>query len=109
MVEYKRYDRSYEDEVLKVFTEAFAGYPLFWGVFEVDEALVDLNARHNAFAAEEVDKVGTVVSELAGGFVEENYTINVFFEVRRGEENIAVVAAMLLVVRNVHRLEFLVD
>ena len=34
MVEYKRYDRSYEDEVLKVFTEAFAGYPLFWGVFE---------------------------------------------------------------------------
>ena len=34
MVEYKRYDRSYEDEVLRVFTEAFAGYPLFWGVFE---------------------------------------------------------------------------
>ena len=34
MVEYKRYDRSYEYEVLKVFTEAFAGYPLFWRVFE---------------------------------------------------------------------------
>ncbi len=34
MIEYKRYDRSYEDEVLKVFTESFAGYPLFWGVFE---------------------------------------------------------------------------
>ena len=34
MIEYKRYDRSYEDEVLKVFTEAFIGYPLFWGVFE---------------------------------------------------------------------------
>ena len=33
-VEYKRYDKSYEDEVLKVFTEAFVNYPLFWGVFE---------------------------------------------------------------------------
>ena len=34
MVEYKHYDRSYEDEVLKVFTESFVNYPLFWGVFE---------------------------------------------------------------------------
>ena len=34
MIEYKRYDRSYEDEVLKVFTESFVKYPLFWGVFE---------------------------------------------------------------------------
>ena len=29
MIEYKRYDRSYEDEVLKVFTESFVNYPLF--------------------------------------------------------------------------------
>ena len=34
MIEYKRYDRSYEDDVLKVFTESFVKYPLFWGVFE---------------------------------------------------------------------------
>ena len=34
MFEYKLYDRSYEDEVLKVFTESFVNYPLFWGVFE---------------------------------------------------------------------------
>ena len=34
MVEYKQYDKSYEDEVLKVFTESFVNYPLFWGVFE---------------------------------------------------------------------------
>ena len=34
MVEYKRYEKSYEDEVLKVFTKAFVNYPLFWGVFE---------------------------------------------------------------------------
>ena len=34
MVEYKLYDKSYEDEVLKVFTESFVNYPLFWGVFE---------------------------------------------------------------------------
>ena len=34
MVEYKQYDKSYEGEVLKVFTESFINYPLFWGVFE---------------------------------------------------------------------------
>ena len=34
MVEYKHYERSYENEVLKVFTESFVNYPLFWGVFE---------------------------------------------------------------------------
>ena len=34
MIEYKHYDKSYEDEVLKVFTESFVNYPLFWGVFE---------------------------------------------------------------------------
>ena len=34
MVEYKRYDRSYEDEVLKVLTESFVNYPLFFFFFE---------------------------------------------------------------------------
>ena len=34
MVEYKHYVRSYEAEVLKVFTESFVDYPLFWGVFK---------------------------------------------------------------------------
>ena len=34
VVEYKHYDKSYEGEVLKVFTESFVNYPLFWGVFE---------------------------------------------------------------------------
>ena len=34
MIEYKHYDKSYEDEVLKVFTDSFVNYPLFWGVFE---------------------------------------------------------------------------
>lgn len=34
MIEYKRYVSSYEAEVLKVFTESFVGYPLFWGAFE---------------------------------------------------------------------------
>ena len=34
MVEYKRYDKSFEDEVLKVFIKSFVNYPLFWGVFE---------------------------------------------------------------------------
>ena len=34
MVKYKRYVRSYEAEVLKVFTESFVDYPLFWGVFK---------------------------------------------------------------------------
>ncbi len=34
MVEYKRYDSSYEAETLRIFTESFVNYPLFWGVFE---------------------------------------------------------------------------
>ena len=34
MVKYKRYVRSYEAEVLKVFTESFVDYPLFGGVFK---------------------------------------------------------------------------
>lgn len=33
-VEYKQYDSSYEAEALKVFTESFVNYPLFWGVFK---------------------------------------------------------------------------
>ena len=34
VVEYKRYDSSYEAEALRIFTESFVNYPLFWGVFE---------------------------------------------------------------------------
>jgi len=34
MVEYKRYDSSYEAETIKIFTESFVNYPLFWGIFE---------------------------------------------------------------------------
>ncbi|MBR3039290.1 MAG: GNAT family N-acetyltransferase [Lachnospiraceae bacterium] len=34
MVEYKHYERSYEDETLKVFVDSFVKYPLFWGIFE---------------------------------------------------------------------------
>ena len=34
MVKYKHYVKLYEAEVLKVFTESFVNYPLFWGVFK---------------------------------------------------------------------------
>ena len=34
MVEYKRYDSSYEAETLKVLIESFVNYPLFWGIFK---------------------------------------------------------------------------
>ena len=33
-IEYVRFEKSYEEEVLKVFIESFVNYPLFWGVFE---------------------------------------------------------------------------
>lgn len=33
-VEYKQYDSSYEAEALKVFTDSFVNYPLFWEVFK---------------------------------------------------------------------------
>ena len=35
-LKYKKYDISYEKEVLKVFTEAFVNYPLFYNIFEDD-------------------------------------------------------------------------
>ena len=34
LVEYVKYDASYEEEVIKVFTEAFKNYPLFYNIFE---------------------------------------------------------------------------
>ena len=34
MVEYKKYDSFFEKEVLKIFTDAFFKYPLFYGAFE---------------------------------------------------------------------------
>ncbi len=34
MVEYKQYGSTYENSALKVFTDSFVNYPLFWGVFE---------------------------------------------------------------------------
>lgn len=36
LVKYKKYDSAYEKEVLKVFTEAFVNYPLFYNIFEDD-------------------------------------------------------------------------
>ena len=33
-VEYKIYDSSFEKETLRVFTEAFVNYPLFYNIFE---------------------------------------------------------------------------
>ena len=33
-IEYVRFEKSYEDEVLNVFVDSFVKYPLFWGVFE---------------------------------------------------------------------------
>ena len=34
MIEYIKYEKTYEDETLKVFSESFVRYPLFWGIFE---------------------------------------------------------------------------
>ena len=33
-IEYVRFEKSYEDEVLNVFVKSFVKYPLFWEVFE---------------------------------------------------------------------------
>ena len=33
-IEYVRFEKSYEDEVLNVFIKSFVKYPLFWEVFE---------------------------------------------------------------------------
>ena len=45
LIEYVKYDASYEEEVLRVFTEAFKNYPLFYNIFEdnfkTEEKLLD--------------------------------------------------------------------
>ena len=49
LVEYIKYDASYEEKALSVFTEAFKNYPLFYNVFEdnfeTEEKLLDFYIR----------------------------------------------------------------
>ena len=90
--------------------ETFKALSVFFvGIFEVDEALVYLDAGHNAAAGKEANEILAIVSELAGSFVEENNAINVFFEVWRGKEDVAIIATVLLVVWNVHAFELFVN
>ena len=60
----------------------------FWrqGIGELFETLVDFDARDNTLCSEEIDKILTVVGELAGGFVEKNDAVNVIFEIIGGEK-----------------------
>lgn len=39
MVEYKKYDSSYENTALKVFIESFVNYPLFGELSKTDSTL----------------------------------------------------------------------
>ncbi len=70
-------------------------------IAEFFETLVDFDAWDDATTCEKIYEVLAVVGCLAGGFVEENDAVDVFFEVICGKENIAVVAAVVESVRDV--------
>ena len=94
----------------EAFREAFEALsPFFVRVVEVDEALVYLNTGDDAAVFEIVNESSAIIGNLTGGFIEENYAADIFFEVRRRKENIAIIAAMLFVVWNIHGFEFLMN
>ena len=63
--------------------------------------MVDFDAWNDAFRGEKIDEVLAIVGRLVGGLVEENDTIDVVCEIWGGEEDIAVVAAVVVGVGNV--------
>ena len=63
--------------------------------------MVDFDARDDAFAGEVFGVILAVVGDLASGFVKKNDAIDVVLEMWCGEEDIAVVAAIIIGVGDV--------
>lgn len=86
--------------------EAFGvSFGVIWGFrvgsFDGGEALVDLDARDETFAGEIVDEILAIVGELASSFVKEDDAVDVFFEIFGGEKEVAVIAAVLVSIRDI--------
>ena len=79
------------------------------GVREFLEALVDFDTGNDTPSGEEVDEVLAVVGELAGGFVEEDDAVRVVLEAFGGEEDVAIVAAVVVGVGDLKLVEFFVN
>ena len=58
--------------------------------------MIDFDAGDDTFTSKVVDKVLTVVGKLTGGFVEEDDAVDIVRETVGGEEDIAVIAAVVV-------------
>ena len=63
--------------------------------------MVDFDAGDDALTSDIFDEVLSVVGKLTGGFVEENDTVDMVREAVGGEENVAVIAAIVVGVGDV--------
>ena len=87
---------------LKTFGKTVEAFGVgFLGVGEFFEALVNFDARDDAPAGKEIDKILAVVGLLTGSFVKKDNAVDVFFEVWSGKENIAIVAAVVVGISDV--------
>ena len=92
------------------FRETFEALSIFFvRVFEIDEALVDLDASNDTFIAEIGNEIFAVICMLAGSFIEEDDAAYELLDVASCKEEIAVIAAMLFVVWDTHALELFMD
>ncbi len=71
--------------------------------------MIDFDAWNDALRGEEIDEILAVVGLLASGFIEENDTVDVVFEVGGGEEKVAIIATIVVGVGNLELVEFFVD
>ena len=94
----------------KALWQAFEAFGVFFvAIFHIFEALVDLDAGHNATVVQKFDESLAVVGFLASSFIKENDAVDIIFEIWRSEENIAIIATVVFVVWNIHGFKFLVD
>ena len=73
----------------------------FFGTVKRLEALVYLDARDETARGEKIDVIAAVIGDLASGFIEKDDTGGEFFELRGGEEDIAVIATIFISILDV--------
>lgn len=67
----------------------------FFGIGEFFEALINFDARDDAFTGEVFDDILTVIGGIAGGFIKEDNTIDVIFETVSSEKDITIIMTVV--------------
>ena len=63
--------------------------------------MVNFDTWDNASSDEEINKILAVVGGLTCGFVEEDDAVDVFFEIWGGKEDITIITAIFVGIRDV--------